>query len=232
MYTYLLIDLITTSFPLLIPRLLRRPDLRLPWWTVITVMLVAIPKIIWDIAFTHSGVWGFNGEYLIGFRFINLPIEEVLFFIAIPFACLLIYLSVRALNIKVFSENQSRALLFFIAIAAITIALTNFDKAYTSLCGIVTFLLILMVLVKPSNWIAPFLVSFIISLVPFFIVNGILTSGISAISSQPVVWYNNTENLGIRIGSIPVEDIFYSLILLLTNTWLYESVKSKLTPSE
>lgn len=195
-------------------------------------MLVAIPKIIWDIAFTHSGVWGFNGEYLIGFRFINLPIEEVLFFIAIPFACLLIYLSVRALNIKVFSENQSRALLFFIAIAAITIALTNFDKAYTSLCGIVTFLLILMVLVKPSNWIAPFLVSFIISLVPFFIVNGILTSGISAISSQPVVWYNNTENLGIRIGSIPVEDIFYSLILLLTNTWLYESVKSKLTPSE
>lgn len=195
-------------------------------------MLVAIPKIIWDIAFTHSGVWGFNGEYLIGFRFINLPIEEVLFFIAIPFACLLIYLSVRALNIKVFSENQSRALLFFIAIAAITIAITNFDKAYTSLCGIVTFLLILMVLVKPSNWIASFLVSFIISLVPFFIVNGILTSGISAISSQPVVWYNNTENLGIRIGSIPVEDIFYSLILLLTNTWLYESVKSKLTPED
>lgn len=232
MFTYLLIDLITISFPFLIPRILRRPELRLPWWTVLTVGIVAIPKIIWDIAFTHFGVWGFNGEYLIGSRFINLPIEEVLFFIAIPFACLLIYLSVRALNIKVFSENQSRALLFFVAMAAITIAITNFDKAYTSLCGIVTFLLILMVLVKPSNWIASFLVSFIISLVPFFIVNGILTSGISAISSQPVVWYNNTENLGIRIGSIPVEDIFYSLILLLANTWLYESVKSKLTPSE
>jgi lycopene cyclase domain-containing protein len=53
-----------------------------------------------------------------------------------------------------------------------------------------------------------FLYSFLIALIPFLIVNGLLTS-------LPVVLYNNTENLGIRIYSIPVEDVIYGYVLLL-----------------
>jgi lycopene cyclase domain-containing protein len=50
-------------------------------------------------------------------------------------------------------------------------------------------------------------------LIPFFIVNGILTG--SFIEDQ-VVWYNNDENLGIRIGTVPIEDSVYAFTMILT----------------
>ena len=43
-------------------------------------------------------------------------------------------------------------------------------------------------------------------------VNGLLTG--SLIENQ-VVWYNNNENLSLRLGTIPVEDVFYALLMLL-----------------
>jgi lycopene cyclase domain-containing protein len=55
--------------------------------------------------------------------------------------------------------------------------------------------------------------SFAFSLLPFFIVNGLLTgTGLS----HPIVWYNNAENLSIRLGTIPVEDVSYSYNMLVT----------------
>jgi lycopene cyclase domain-containing protein len=59
-------------------------------------------------------------------------------------------------------------------------------------------------------------------LIPFFIVNGILTgTGIN----EEVVWYNDEENLGIRLLTIPVEDIFYAFSLILLNLLLFKKFK-------
>ena len=48
----------------------------------------------------------------------------------------------------------------------------------------------------------------LVHLLPFFTINGVLTA-------LPIVWYNDNENLGIRLGTVPLEDAFYSLLLLL-----------------
>ena len=62
-------------------------------------------------------------------------------------------------------------------------------------------------------------ISYLIMLIPFFIVNGILTG--TGIENE-VVWYNNNENLGIRLLTIPVEDFFYGMFLIGMNIMLYE----------
>ena len=67
-----------------------------------------------------------------------------------------------------------------------------------------------------------FYITFLIILIPFFIVNGILTG--SFIEDQ-VVWYNNAENLGIRMGTIPIEDAGYAFSMIFLSIILIEKFK-------
>jgi len=47
--------------------------------------LAAVFFIIWDVWFTKEGVWWFNDYYLIGIRFLGLPVEELIFLSAFHF---------------------------------------------------------------------------------------------------------------------------------------------------
>jgi lycopene cyclase domain-containing protein len=65
-------------------------------------------------------------------------------------------------------------------------------------------------------------------MIPFFLMNSVLT-GIA--TASPVVWYNNSENLAFRWGTIPVEDVLYSFVLIVSNIlvmeWLSQKTKNK-----
>ena len=65
--------------------------------------------------------------------------------------------------------------------------------------------------------------TYTVLLLPFFIVNGLLT-GTSL--ESPIVWYDNNENLGTRILTIPVEDIFYGMLLIMLNISLFKHFQS------
>ena len=69
-----------------------------------------------------------------------------------------------------------------------------------------------------------FYITFLVILIPFFVVNGILTG--SFIEGE-VVWYNNAENLGIRLGTIPIEDLGYAFNMIFMSILLIEKFKSK-----
>src|SRR5690606_36592837 len=58
---------------------------------------VALFFILWDAWFTSLNVWWFNDRYLIGTRILGLPIEEILFFICIPFSCVFTFFCLEKL---------------------------------------------------------------------------------------------------------------------------------------
>ncbi len=42
----------------------------------------------WDVWATHRGHWSFNPDSIWGIYLFNLPLEEVAFFLVIPFCCI------------------------------------------------------------------------------------------------------------------------------------------------
>ena len=66
---------------------------------------------------------------------------------------------------------------------------------------------------------------FSVVLRPFLAVNGFLTG---MFTGEPVVWYDPGHIIGFRIGTIPLEDIYYNLCMLLPVVAIYEWLKTKL----
>jgi lycopene cyclase domain-containing protein len=217
---YLLLNLGSVSVPFLYsfhPRLqLHKRFL----WIFISILLTMLIFIPWDVIFTLHKIWGFNDTYFLGIKFLSLPIEEWLFFICIPFACvfthyaLLLYFPNLKLNktSTKWISNGLMALLFVLAVI-------NYDKWYTVINFSLAIPLTLLVYKYNTKLLQHFFLTFLVMLIPFFIVNGILTG--SFIENQ-VVWYNNAENLGIRMGTIPVEDSIYAYTMILCNLFLTE----------
>jgi len=88
------------------------------------------------------------------------------------------------------------------------------------LCGFAMILLYVLRQRFPTFNAAAFVVCYIISLLPFLIVNGFLTA-------LPVVMYDDAENLGIRIYTIPFEDTVYGMLLMLGNVWGMEWMRGR-----
>ena len=177
------------------------------------VILVGLVFVLWDMWFTSMGVWGFNPDYLSGFYVGNLPLEEVLFFICIPYACVFTYYCLdKFFNLSWNPKTEAVFCLVF-SLGLIVLGLLNYDRIYTLITFISTGLvcLALKFLLK-VDWFGKATTVYGILLFPFFIVNGVLTgTGIES----PIVWYDHAENLGIRILTIPIEDAFYGFELIL-----------------
>jgi lycopene cyclase domain-containing protein len=51
--------------------------------------------IIWDVIAVAKGHWSYNEKYVAGVRIFNLPAEEILFFLIIPFCALFTWEAVK-----------------------------------------------------------------------------------------------------------------------------------------
>ena len=100
----------------------------------------------------------------------------------------------------------------------------NFSKAYTAVNFFLLFITLFLGQKYGLHLLQQFYISFIVVLIPFFIVNGILTG---ATLSSPVVWYNNAHNLGLRLYTIPIEDIGYAFTMLFSNLLIFENLNTK-----
>lgn len=224
-FTYLLIDLMCIVVPLLASFHPKSPFYKEWRWFLPANILVAILFLVWDAAFTRFGIWGFNDDYITGIKLGNLPLEEVLFFICIPYACTYTYY-VFSKYVKLSFAKVAVQRTYLLVSALLLTALLNYSKLYTLVTFISLSVFLALLIRQKVTYLDRFYLVFLIILVPFFISNGLLTG---SWLDSPIVWYNDNHNLGIRLLTIPVEDTMYALLMLLMNVAGYEWLKSKAT---
>jgi len=218
--TYFIINILTIIVPLIFS-FDKKVAFHKTWPAFFPALIITgLFFIVWDAIFTLHGVWGFNEIHLQGISMAGLPVEEWLFFVTIPYA---VVFSHRVLNVwipmKTHSEIQ-RTISYALMIISLAGTIFFYDRLYSvvvfSLSAV--FILIVEWFIRAS-WLLHFYRTFLIILFPFFIVNGILTG---TWLNEPVVWYNNAMNAGIRLATIPMEDIAYGFLLTGINIALME----------
>ncbi len=222
-HLYLLLNLGSVSIPFIFsfhPKLKFYTYWKSLFLSILITMCIFIP---WDVIFTNNGFWGFNEAYFLGSKIFGLPIEEWLFFICIPYACVFTHYALLFYfpNKKISLKNVKIISYLFVAILLLTI-IFNYNKWYTLVNFTYAIILITIILKTNIELLQTYFLTFLVMLIPFFIVNGILTG--SFIENE-VVWYNNDENLGIRLFTIPIEDTIYAFSLILTNLYIISLLK-------
>jgi lycopene cyclase domain-containing protein len=218
---YIIIDSLIILFPLIFSFKWKFKYYKFFKPLAASIAIVGLSYIIWDILVTYRGDWWFDKNYLIGVELFGLPIEEILFFIVVPFACIFIYENlVYFLKDKNIPFNK----IFYLAIAGIFIILGVIYRAqeYTVLAMFSCALFFILAptlypdILKTRNYFLYIIFSFI----PFIIFNYFLTSLI-------VVHYNPAAIWGIRITTIPLEDFFYNFSMLSFYLMVYMYFKNR-----
>jgi len=221
LYAYLLA--FTGVFPLLFG-FIPKPKF---YTAFVPLLLANIPVtaffILWDMYFTHKGVWGFSTTYTTGFQVMGLPWEECLFFIIIPAACTFIYWSLNSVIKKEPFAKQEEKITIILILLFFGVGFWKWEHIYTSTATLLSgFLLLFHLLFVPPGYRGRFYLTYLVTCIPFLIVNGILTGGFT---ESPVVMYNPEENFGLRLGTVPVDDFAYSFLMLFANITLFEALR-------
>jgi lycopene cyclase domain-containing protein len=175
---------------------------------------VGILYIIWDILVTSRGDWSFEEEFLIGIEFFGLPIEEILFFIVVPYACIFIYE-----NLVYFVKDKEIIFnkWFYCAISILFILLgllfRNQDYTILAMFSCALFFLIASTLFSEILKSRNYWLYIILSFIPFIIFNYLLTSLVVVSYNSDAIWGGNGVWNG-RFFTIPIEDFFYNYAML------------------
>jgi lycopene cyclase domain-containing protein len=225
---YLLLDLGVIIFPFLLSF-----DKKVHYvgdWgaTFGALVVIGIPFLIHDYFFTEMGVWGFNPDYLTGHYLLNLPIEEVLFFVVVPYACTFVYACCKAYFLRFNFGTFNKGFYLGILLYALVIFVLGIGAWYSTMVSILAFILGLLLWFKQKNY--PYVpIAVVLSMIPFFIMNSILTG---SFTPEPIVWYDNFQNIGFRWGTIPAEDILYSFLLVAANILVFRFLVERKEASE
>lgn len=172
------------------------------------LLFVSGPFVLWDMYAAASGHWFFNQDYTFSARFQGLPIEEILFFISVPAACMFVWSTTARFHSGVFMPRkylQFALLAAFVAGIGFGIAC---DRPYTRIVLIVGAFTCLAMAIF-SRWINTFrfLLFELVTFALFLISNSVLTG-------LPIITYGNDAITGYRVGTIPIEDFVYNFALI------------------
>jgi len=191
----------------------------------VSLLLVGIVYVMWDVFATYRGHWSFNPLYVSEAEILGLPIEEILFFITVPYSCLFVFESIvyflkdkRVFKIKNWVPAGIAGLIILIAFGFIGNEYTFLAIISVGLSLLLATLVNVKLFSSRSYWIYISL-----TLILFLIFNYILTS-------YPVVQYSPDAITGIRVFTIPIEDFMFNFSMLTSyltvHLWASKKLKS------
>jgi len=217
MSVYLILNIATILFPLFLTF-----EKKLKFYSKIPFFFLSFVTIgtlfiIWDIIAAGRGDWAFNPEYVNGVEIFNLPLEEILFFITVPYACIFLYETAKYyLGDRKVPFNEW--IYNIVGFAFFVFASMFYEQYYTFTVLIFTgaFFIIAANFYSKMLQSALFWGFIVATYIPFIVVNYLLTS-------LPVVTYSPEAIWGIRFITIPLEDFFYSFSMISLYLLIYLS---------
>ena len=221
-YSYLILLVTSVALPLIFSFVQKiRFYSKLKYLFPAMLFSVAI-FILWDLRFEERAIWRFNSEYVLGFNILNLPVEEWIYFFVASYLFVFIYEFVKFRFSTFEKPNLFLAISLGILVLSGIIAYSTRLKLYPFF----TFFLLAVYLGytifrnRFKKHYTKFYLAFFVSLVPFTIINGILTA-------LPIIEYNPDHYFGVRLYSIPVENYAYLFLFFLINITIYEYLKER-----
>ena len=226
---YITLDIFILIFPLLFSFKWVFPYYKKYKPLAISILIVGGIYILWDVLVTARGDWYFNKEYLIGIEIAGLPIEEILFFIVVPYSCIFIYE-----NFQYFLKDKNvpfnKYFYYVIALILFVSGLIFYYQEYTILalfsCGfffVVASKYTPDILQSRNYWFY-----IILSFIAFLIFNYLLTSPPIVGYNPEAIWGGTVDQLWYgRFITIPFEDFFYNFSMLSFYLMIYLYFKDK-----
>jgi lycopene cyclase domain-containing protein len=219
--TYLLLNFLIIAVPAWYT-----PDKRTAYYRRLpalgfSIAVVSTCYLLWDILVTARGEWSFNSRYLTGVQMLNIPLEEFLFFITVPYSCLFIY------EVVLYATKSSKlrlpaSVVIAVILTLIAASLAFYPQGYTAkaLASCAFFLVLAFLFDRPLIESKQYWIWLAICYVPFLIINTVLTA-------LPVVEYNGKAIWGLRVGTIPLEDFFYNFAMLSFYVLVYRIAREE-----
>jgi len=225
-YDYLLFNLLIILLPTVSMALYKRSIKPKLTNTILSIILVGGPFVLWDILVTQK-FWFFNTDYIIGIYIGKVPLEELLFFVAVGYALLCLHVNFKQIVKKTVEINRYYIIISTLAMSIMCI-ISSIKGWFYSFCVFV-LILISIKLEARNNYSVLRTMSFwlmaVVTILLTLLFNYYLTS-------KPIVTYNYVYTMGIRINAMPVEDIVYGLLYAYFIIFFYEKPILRLFESE
>lgn len=177
------------------------------WLRLLQVFVfVSVPFVLLDALSHDRGWWAYNPHFITGVRLGGLPLEEIMFFFVIPFACLYLYsAAVRAAKDSPIRRRLLwRGVLGLCMAASLALVLLQ-PKERTVVDAVLFIIIATMAMVRPPTRIGALWLTVIVGL--FLLVN-------TALTALPIVTYDRAFGSVYRLGTIPLEDVLYNFSFL------------------
>lgn len=218
-YTFLSIDILVFMIPLFFMRDKRFESKRTFNQLIPGLLCIAVLFTVWDLVFSHTLIRTFNPSYVVGFYFLGIPFEEYLLFLLIPFSVTVCYEYYLCIGPSHESTSKGNTLATALAVLFLFVAMFYHDRSYTFYtCLFSSLLLQFNIYFLKSNFLGSYFFVFAVALVPMILIHAVLTS-------HPVIEYNISAISGVKIGTIPFEDVVMFLMQSLLIITIFDNNK-------